>query len=93
MIVGTQMSSLFRKDVLMKTDYINWEDGAREFLRNIFGKLASKTNLNPYDIPMFIFCAVLILFVIFISHKLDKPLLNLVAIGIALLFLGYFGLI
>lgn len=77
----------------MKTDYINWEDGAREFLTNISRKIADKTNLNPYDVPMFIFCLVVILFIIFLSHKLDKPFLNVIAIGVALLFLGYFGLL
>lgn len=77
----------------MRTDYINWEDGARNFLRNIFNKIADKTNLNPYDVPIFIFCLIVIGLVIFLANKFDKPLLNLLAIGVGLLFLCYFGLL
>ncbi len=77
----------------MRTDYINWEDGAREFLRKMFGKIAEKANINPYDIPIFIFCLVVICLIIFLSHKFDKPLLNVVAIGVGLFFLCYYGLL
>lgn len=74
-------------------DSFNWEDGAREGIRNIFSAIAEKANINRFNVPIFIFCIIVILLMQLLGNKLDKPIINIVSIFIGIIFLIYFNLI
>ena len=74
-------------------DYFNWEDGARESIRNLFDKISIVVNVNRFNVPVFIFCIIVIILLIVLGQKLNKPIVTMCAIGIAIFFLVYFNII
>lgn len=74
-------------------DAFNWEDGAREAIRNCFDSIANKVHINRFNVPVFIFCIIVIILMQVLGNKLNKPIINIAAIGVGIFFLIYFNLI
>ena len=74
-------------------DAFNWEDGAREGIRNFFDKVGTVVDVNRFNVPVFIFSIIVILLLIVLGNKLNKPIITMCAIGVAIFFLVYFNLI
>ena len=74
-------------------DAFNWEDGARETIRNFFNIIANKVHINRFNVPVFIFCIIVILLMQVLGSKLNKPIINIASICVGIFFLIYFNLI
>lgn len=74
-------------------DSFNWEDGAREGIRNFFDKIGTIVNVNRFNVPVFIFSIIVIILLLVLGQKLNKPIVTMGALGVAIFFLVYFNLI
>jgi hypothetical protein len=71
----------------------NWEDGARDKIRNVFNSIGQHANINRFQVPVFCFCIVILVLMQVLGAKLDKPIINVISFIVVVVMLMYFGFI